>query len=67
MTLHEREEARLALLTHLVQGARAAAVTVLDRHLMRFPFDLVAHQGAALTDDDIPSLVKYFTLDCLPT
>jgi tetratricopeptide (TPR) repeat protein len=50
LTLNEREQAHLAALTHLVQGARAAAVAVLDRHLMRYPFDLVAHQGAALTD-----------------
>jgi tetratricopeptide (TPR) repeat protein len=47
---NEREQAHLAALSHLVQGARAAAVAVLDRHLMRHPFDLVAHQGAALTD-----------------
>ena len=33
-----------------MQGARAAAVAVLDRHLMHYPFDLVAHQGAALID-----------------
>jgi hypothetical protein len=50
LTLNEREEAHLAALSHLVQGGRAAAVAVLDRHLMRYPFDLVAHQGAALTD-----------------
>jgi tetratricopeptide (TPR) repeat protein len=50
LPLNEREQAHLAALTHLVQGARAAAVGVLDRHLMRYPFDLVAHQGAALTD-----------------
>jgi tetratricopeptide (TPR) repeat protein len=50
LTLNEREQAHLAALSHLVQGARAAAVAVLDRHLMRYPFDLVAHQGAALTD-----------------
>jgi len=50
LTLNEREQAHLAALSHLVQGARAAAVAVLDRHLMRFPFDLVAHQGAALAD-----------------
>ena len=50
LTLNEREEAHLAALSHLVQGARAAAVAVLDRHLMRYPFDLVAHQGAALAD-----------------
>jgi tetratricopeptide (TPR) repeat protein len=50
LNLNEREQAHLAALAHLVQGARAAAVAVLDRHLMRYPFDLVAHQGAALTD-----------------
>jgi tetratricopeptide (TPR) repeat protein len=50
LTLNEREQAHLAALSHLVQGARAAAVAVLDRHLMRYPFDLVAHQGAAITD-----------------
>jgi tetratricopeptide (TPR) repeat protein len=50
MRLNEREQAHLAALSHLVQGARAAAVAVLDRHLMHCPFDLVAHQGAALTD-----------------
>jgi len=50
MTLNEREQAHLAALSHLVQGSRAAAVAVLDRHLMRYPFDLVAHQGAALID-----------------
>jgi hypothetical protein len=50
LTLNEREQAHLAALSYLVQGARAAAVAVLDRHLMRYPFDLVAHQGAALTD-----------------
>jgi tetratricopeptide (TPR) repeat protein len=50
LPLDEREQAHLAALTHLVEGARAAAVKVLDRHLMRYPFDLVAHQGAALTD-----------------
>src|ERR1700736_4126712 len=50
LTMNEREQAHFAALSHLVQGARAAAVAVLDRHLMHYPFDLVAHQGAALTD-----------------
>ncbi len=50
LTLDEREQAHLAALSYLVQGSRAAAVAVLDRHLMRYPFDLVAHQGAALID-----------------
>jgi tetratricopeptide (TPR) repeat protein len=50
LRLNEREQAHLAALTHLVRGARAAAVAVLDRLLMRYPFDLAAHQGAALAD-----------------
>jgi len=50
LNLNEREQAHLAALSHLCEGARAAAVAVLDRHLMRYPFDLVAHQGATLTD-----------------
>ena len=50
LALNEREAAHLAALSHLVQGARAAAVAVLDRHLMHHPFDLLAHQVAALTD-----------------
>jgi tetratricopeptide (TPR) repeat protein len=50
MRLNEREQAHLAALSHLVEGARAAAVAVLDRHLMHYPFDLVAHQAAALID-----------------
>jgi tetratricopeptide (TPR) repeat protein len=50
LALNEREQAHFAALSHLVRGARAAAVAVLDRHLMRYPLDLVAHQAAALTD-----------------
>ena len=50
LPMNEREQAHFAALSHLVQGGRAAAVAVLDRHLMHYPFDLVAHQGAALTD-----------------
>jgi tetratricopeptide (TPR) repeat protein len=50
LTLNEREQAHLAALASLVQGQRAAAVAVLDRHLMYYPFDIVAHQAAALMD-----------------
>src|SRR5947207_4445491 len=50
LTLNEREQTHLAALSHLVQGARAAAVAVIERHLMRYPNDIVAHQGAALAD-----------------
>jgi tetratricopeptide (TPR) repeat protein len=50
LALNEREQAHLAALSYAVLGARAAAVAVLDRHLMRYPFDLLAHQCAALLD-----------------
>src|SRR5437868_14953315 len=40
LPLNEREQAHLAALSHLCRGARATAVAVLDRHLMRYPFDL---------------------------
>jgi tetratricopeptide (TPR) repeat protein len=47
---NEREEAHFAAVSHVVEGGRAAAVAVLDRHLMRYPFDLLAHQAATLCD-----------------
>jgi tetratricopeptide (TPR) repeat protein len=50
LAANEREQTHLAALARLVTGGRAAAVAVLDRHLMTYPFDLVAHQSAALMD-----------------
>jgi len=50
LKLNDREAAHLAALSHLVEGARSAAVAVMDRHLMHYPFDLLGHQGAALVD-----------------
>jgi tetratricopeptide (TPR) repeat protein len=50
LPLNEREQAHLAALSHLVRSDRAAAVAVLDRHLMRYPFDLVAYQCVTLID-----------------
>ncbi len=50
LMLNEREAAHLEALSHLVRGARSAAVAVMDRHLMHYPFDLLGHQGAALVD-----------------
>ena len=44
------EHGHLAALSHAVAGARAAAVAVLDRHLMTYPHDLLAHQSAGLLD-----------------
>src|ERR1700731_2771806 len=50
LTLNEREQSHLAALSHLIQGSRAPAVAALDPHLMHYPFDIVAHQAAALID-----------------
>jgi hypothetical protein len=48
--MNERERAHFSALLHAVEGHRAAAVTVLDRHLMAHPFDLVAHMAALQMD-----------------
>src|SRR5215472_14770328 len=50
LTMNERERGHRAALEQAVVGARSAAALVLDRHLMRYPFDLVAHQAATLLD-----------------
>jgi len=50
LPMNDRERGQLAALRHAVDGARATAVTLLDRHLMHYPFDLVAHQAAMLLD-----------------
>ena len=50
LTMNEREQAHLTALRQAVAGARGAAASVLDRHLMRYPFDLVAHQAVTLLD-----------------
>jgi tetratricopeptide (TPR) repeat protein len=50
LTLNERERGHVAALQLATEGARAAAVTLLDRHLMHYPFDLIAHQAAMLMD-----------------
>jgi len=50
LPMNEREGAHLAALSHAVTGRRASAVSVLDRHLMRCPFDLVAHMAALQMD-----------------
>ena len=50
LTMNDRERGHLAALEQVTQGARTAAVAVLDRHLMRYPFDLLAHQAAMLMD-----------------
>jgi tetratricopeptide (TPR) repeat protein len=50
LTLNEREQAHLMAVSCAIDGDRAGAVAILDRHLMRYPHDLLAHQAAALTD-----------------
>jgi tetratricopeptide (TPR) repeat protein len=50
LPMNERERAHAAALAHAVDGHRAAAVTVLDRHLMHYPHDLVAHMAAMQMD-----------------
>lgn len=50
LRLNERERAHVAALIQVTAGARGAAVAVLDRHLMCYPYDLIAHQVANLLD-----------------
>jgi tetratricopeptide (TPR) repeat protein len=50
LTMNERERAHYAALDHAVAGSRRAAVSVLDRHLMSYPRDIVAHMAAAFLD-----------------
>ncbi len=50
MSMNEQERGHLAALRRAVAGARQAAVALLDRHLMHYPFDLIAHQAAMLLD-----------------
>lgn len=48
--LNDDEKAHAGALTHAVEGHRRAAVAILDRHLMRRPFDLLAHYAAMILD-----------------
>lgn len=50
LPMNERERAHLAALEHAAAGRWASAVAVLDRHLMRYPYDLMAHQTAMRLD-----------------
>ena len=50
LPMNDRERGHLAALRQAIAGARIAAVALLDRHLMHYPFDLVAHQAAMLLD-----------------
>jgi tetratricopeptide (TPR) repeat protein len=50
LTMNDREQGHLAALRHAAAGALSAAVAILDRHLMRYPFDILAHQIAMFLD-----------------
>jgi hypothetical protein len=50
LSCNEREAAHFAALAHAVDGHRAEAVKILERHLMSYPFDLVAHMAALQMD-----------------
>ncbi|MGE0702181.1 MAG: tetratricopeptide repeat protein [Hyphomicrobiaceae bacterium] len=49
-TLNEREAAHLAALEQVVAGSWEAGVHLLERHLMAFPHDILAHQAALRLD-----------------
>jgi hypothetical protein len=50
MPMNEREQTHLKALQQVMAGSRTAALALLDRHLMHYPYDLVAHQAAMLID-----------------
>ena len=50
LPLNEREAAHAAALAHAVEGHRASTIQVLDRHLIQYPRDLLAHFAALHAD-----------------
>ncbi len=50
LTLNEREGVHAAALAHAIEGHRASATRMLDRHLMGNPCDLLAHFASLLLD-----------------
>ena len=50
LSLNEREQAHLISLSEAVSGNWSASVSVLDRHLMSYPHDILAHQVALRLD-----------------
>jgi tetratricopeptide (TPR) repeat protein len=48
--MNDREQGHLAALKHASASALSASVAILDRHLMRYPFDILAHQIAVFLD-----------------
>lgn len=50
LAMNDRERGHLAALNQALASERRAAVTLLDQHLMHYPFDTVAHQAAVLLE-----------------
>ena len=50
LPMNARERTHLAALDNAISGARGTAVAILERHLMSYPFDLVAHLAAMMMD-----------------
>jgi hypothetical protein len=50
LAMNDRERGHLAALNKALASERRAAVTLLDGHLMHYPFDTVAHQAAVLLE-----------------
>ncbi|MEZ5855091.1 MAG: tetratricopeptide repeat protein [Hyphomicrobiaceae bacterium] len=50
LTMNEREQAHASALAEAVASRWASAVAILDRHLMHYPHDLMAHQCAMRLD-----------------
>ena len=50
LELNQREEAHLTAVEQAIEGNRTAAVRILDRHLMSYPFDLLGHFAALFLD-----------------
>jgi tetratricopeptide (TPR) repeat protein len=50
LAMNEREQAHLAALKLALAGALGGAVAILDRHVMRYPFDILAQEVALFFD-----------------
>lgn len=53
LPLNQREQAHLAALEHALEGNRTSGEAILDRHLMHYPFDLVAHFAALRLSESV--------------
>jgi hypothetical protein len=50
LAMDAREASHLASLDHVIAGSPSAAARLLDRHLMHYPYDLLAHVAGFLLD-----------------